>query len=359
MWTDLRKNICAAVLAGVFLSAGSSALLAQRTIPRQSGGLGRDQTPVFKIQGRVQTENQQSVPEMLEVRLEKDGAPVKQTYLPSDDNFEFTNLPEGSYKLVIRPEKFEDVNLNVDVSGRVSQTFYIHVVLVPKGSEAHDANKLRADDDLADTVSVMLLSQKIPSKAQKCYRKSLDLQNKKKYPQAIQQLKQAIALSPEFYSAQRNLGILYMLSESPSEAISPLEAALKINPKSAKVNYTLGLATLRLSDLPHANDYFSRVVSLAPNQAGPHYFQGYIAYKQGRLKDAEASLRKAIAAGGELKSYSRLQLANVYLRQSDLEDAYQQTEMFLKEQPTAQEVSQVIANLKILRELMGRSPDRP
>ncbi|MBZ5536717.1 MAG: tetratricopeptide repeat protein [Acidobacteriia bacterium] len=332
---------------------------AQATTNRGTSNAGSGQSAVFNIRGKVYSEYTNIVPEILEVRLEKNFTPIAQAYLRSDHGFEFTHIPAGNYNVVIKDSRFEDVNLQVEVFGHSSQTFYVNVVLTVRKDDKSQPQGLDADDDLGDTVSVTLLSTKVPPKALKLYHKALELDHQKKYPEAIEELKLAVSIFPDFYSAQRNLGILYFTSGKYSDSMAALQTASRLNPGSAKVQYFLGLNCVNLDDLVTALDHFGRVIALAPQKAGAYYFRGYIFYKQNRLDEAEKSLKKALELDDAFSSYSRLQLANVYMKESQLSEAYHQMEVFLKETPSAQEVSQVMTNLKILKEIIGQPPNQP
>lgn len=345
--------------AGLVALLGSSVLSAQ-SAPSRGGAISTpSELPVFAIHGRVYGDRPNVVPDILEVQLERTSTPVERTFLGSDQSFEFHNLPPGSYNVLIKDERFEDINIGVQVYGQYSQTFYVIAMLTPKKKEATPSQELEADDDLSDAVSVTLLSKKISPKAMKLYRKALELDQHKKYPEAIAELNQAILIDPEFYSAQRNLGILYFLTGEFARSITALQVAMRLNPNSSKVHYFLGLNYLNNNDLGGAQDHFGKAIALAPQKAGPYYFQGYIFYKQNRLADAEKSLKKSLELDNALSSYARLQLSNVYIKESQLQEAYQQMEIFLKEKPGALEVSQVMANLKILREILGPSASHP
>jgi Tfp pilus assembly protein PilF len=326
---------------------------------RSSGNSPNTQNAVFTIQGTVHSEYSTALPENLEVRLDNIGSPVAQTFLRSDHSFEFHNLPAGTYHVVIKDERFDEVNLGVELFGRSSQNFLLNVMLVPRGNDRKQGRALDADDDLNDTISVALLSQKIPPKAMKHYQKGIMLSHQEKYPEAMAQMHEAISLFPDFYSAHRNLGILYFQAGQTSAAISSLTTALKLNPASYKINYFLGISHLREEHLEDAQQYLIQATALGPQNTRPYYFLGYIYYRKNRLKEAQQSLKKAMEKDDQISKYARLQLANVHIKESQLQEAYQQMELFLRENPDSAEIAMVIANLKALRAVMDQSAIRP
>lgn len=312
--------------------------------------------PVFAIRGLVMAERVNGVPEMLGVQLTKNGALVDQGFVRSDYSFEFRNLGSGAYYVVMKDQAIEDVNLSVEVFGRVSQTFFVTVILQLRQKESIRSRQLMEDDEINNTISVSALAKKIPRRATRFYEKSLELDQKKKYVEAIDVLKQAISLAPDFYSAHRNMGIDYFRLNRIPESVAPFEQALKINSESSKVHYFLGLAYLDAKNYTIAQGHLEKSILLAPDRARAYYFLGYAFYKQNRLNDAEKSLKRALELDDALNSYTRLQLANVYLKRAQLAEAYEQMELFLKANPTAQEVSQVMNNLRIVREMLAQQP---
>ncbi len=355
-WTNPSVTRLPWLTGGAISLILASLMVAQR-VPSPPATSTLPNKVVFAIHGRVISDIPNGVPDILEVRLQHLGVDIEQDFIHSDHSFEFRDLPPGNYNISIQAEKFKDVNQSVDLYGNNPMTFYMDVFLSPKNERR--VEKVEADDELSDAVSVKLLATKIPGKAMKHYRMSLELDRAGKTPAAISELQKAIAISPDFYSAQRNLGLLYFRLDQPEQAIPHLQAALKLFPSSAKVNYYLGLLDVRKGELQPALAYFQKAISLAPDKAAPYYFQGYIFYKMNRLDEAEKSLKRAFSLDPLVKSYSRLQLANVYLKKYQLDEAYREMENFLREQPTAPEVSQVMSNLKILRQMLPASPDPP
>lgn len=346
----LRTGI---LLFGLLFAA---ALLAQSEPTSPTTTRSGQSNPLFTIRGLVMSERVHGVPELLGVNLTKNGALVDQAFMRSDNSFEFRNLSAGVYNVVIKEEAFEEIQLPVEVFGRTSQTFFVTVILQPKEKQSIHSRQMVEDDEFNNTISVGALAKKIPRKAKRLYEKSLRLDQNKKYAEAADLLNQAVAVAPDFYSAHRNLGIDYFRLNRVPESITPLEQALRINPDSAKVHYFLGMAYMDAQNYTVAQGHLEKSILLAPDQARPHYFLGYVFYKQNRLDDAEKSLKRALEMDEVLAGYTRLQLANVYLKRSQLAEAFDQMEIFLKANPTAQEISQVVSNLRVVREMLAQQP---
>jgi tetratricopeptide (TPR) repeat protein len=83
----------------------------------------------------------------------------------------------------------------------------------------------------------------------------------KRYSDAISPLEQAVALDPSIAGAQESLGVALLNGGRPTDAIPHLEAA----PKTASVWNNLALAYERKNDLANADKAFAEAIRLDPN----------------------------------------------------------------------------------------------
>jgi tetratricopeptide (TPR) repeat protein len=83
----------------------------------------------------------------------------------------------------------------------------------------------------------------------------------KRYSDAISPLEQAVALDPTIAGAQESLGLALLYAERPTDAIPHLEAA----PKTASTWNNLALAYGRKNDLPSSERAFAEAIRLDPN----------------------------------------------------------------------------------------------
>jgi tetratricopeptide (TPR) repeat protein len=85
------------------------------------------------------------------------------------------------------------------------------------------------------------------------------------YPEAIRELKKAIAVNPDYPDLHNYLGIAYGNSGMADDAIEEFETALKINPFYLKARLNLALALYDLGRLPEAHEHIERVLSVQPD----------------------------------------------------------------------------------------------
>ncbi|MCR4403330.1 MAG: tetratricopeptide repeat protein [Firmicutes bacterium] len=124
-------------------------------------------------------------------------------------------------------------------------------------------------------------------------------QSRKKYDQAIRAYLRAIELDPENIEARCELGLCYWYSGDAVKAVKELEAVLELNPDYLPACNNLGfiLADTKL-DLKRAISLLEKAVDREP--ANPVYMDslGWAYFKQGRVDDAERTIRRALLFSG-------------------------------------------------------------
>ncbi len=131
------------------------------------------------------------------------------------------------------------------------------------------------------------------------------------YPaQAVNVLRQALALDRNNWHANYNLGYTFMLQHQYAEAEPYLEQAIRIAPLSAEQFTYLGVAQMELGKLEAAEGNLRQAILRSPRAHHYHYVLGMILEKQGRKAEAQeqyraelgidpndADARKAVGAG--------------------------------------------------------------
>ncbi|MBV8818409.1 MAG: tetratricopeptide repeat protein, partial [Acidobacteriaceae bacterium] len=212
--------------------------------------------------------------------------------------------------------------------------------------------------------------------------------------EGIAEYKKALELKPDLYQAQLNLGILLLRQKQPAEATAPLEGAVGQKPKEFRPNYYLAEALLGSGDAAKAEAIYRTCLEVDPKsaaaesglarsmvkqnrvgEAGPHFRNaaeldpqyrngllelaglleesqpddaiaiyrqfpenaaaqeraGALLIKQGKAKDAVASLEDAVAKSPTVAN--KAALATAYLRSKQKDKAFPIVAELLKEQP--------------------------
>ena len=97
--------------------------------------------------------------------------------------------------------------------------------------------------------------------------KATGLMLKSEYKEAIEFLKKAIELNPEFSEAYYNLGISYERLGKHKDAIEMLKKTIELSPDNPNAYYALGYVYYQKKKYKKAIDAFEHTVSLQPNNA--------------------------------------------------------------------------------------------
>src|SRR5213593_4348450 len=149
----------------------------------------------------------------VEVLLDHSGAKNDpRTFTDLRGNFEFRNVPNGSYNIRVRLEGFENVNYPVDVPG----TPYVFIFL--NGSAVH--SRSLGGDHIVD---VRQLTAKIPKQALKEYEKAVQELKDRNTPRAVERWKNRSSLPR---TSTMRIWVLRRNTEKPIDWMPPSKSLL-------------------------------------------------------------------------------------------------------------------------------------
>jgi len=309
----------------------------------QFGGQQRNRAD-SSIRGKVITPGGQDAGERIEVRLEKDSSQIIQTtYTDASGSFEFRSVPPGSYVIAVTVEGYEPVHQPVDNVSAFGGSA-LTVFLTKASPDTSRVNGLDAEDP--DVIDVTQMKENLPKKAVQDYEKALDERKKGKLESAIKLLQDAIHLAPNFYNAHNSLGILYQKLKRYAEAEKEYLRSSELNAKSDKPLTNLGSLYIEEANLQKDNaestgktldqalDSLEAAVKLNPRSAQAYYLLGLANYKSSFLEEAEAAFNKAHDLDPRLTRINLL-LANIHWRQAKWDAVLENIDAYLKENPKA------------------------
>jgi tetratricopeptide (TPR) repeat protein len=103
-----------------------------------------------------------------------------------------------------------------------------------------------------------------------------------------------------------------------SAAVAQQPAPTALDSNAVKVLFFAGLRDKLNEDYSKANESFTKILSLDPNNAAVHYEIAVMNYRQNKLFEAEMAIKKATAADGNNVWYWML-MAELYKRKGDME----------------------------------------
>jgi len=117
---------------------------------------------------------------------------------------------------------------------------------------------------------------------------------KKKYPQAIVQLKKAIALDPKSPDAYGTLGSVYLQTGDTKGAIGAYKNQIRVSPASADAYNSLGNAYLQAGNQSEAEKQYKTSARIDGSTTYAPYALGNIYLQQGRYSEAATQFAKVV-----------------------------------------------------------------
>jgi Flp pilus assembly protein TadD len=274
-----------------------------------------------------------------------DGHVVARTFTDQNGQFRFLNLVPEIFDVVIRIEGFESARVTRVTAG---ETVTVPVTLARKLDTAGDSIDLSSYVvDIAD------LTRAYPKKSLEDFQKAVNAEHQGETAKSIGLLEELVQTTPTFYEAHSMLGAIYQRQGQFRNAEMQYNIFRDLRPKSAVP--LLNLATLYLQEA-EANEKEGRFVigvmyddalhtlqdaaRLDPRNARVFFLLGVLFYRANSNALAEGSLNQALFFEPYLGS-ARLALANLYIREKKWNDARNQLDKYLSDNPFAADRAQV------------------
>lgn len=298
------------------------------------------------IQGKIFVPGGRKLDVRAKVRLR--GAMGADLFQMSDDSgaFTFWRVRGGTYTVIIDAGKdYEIATESVDIiepATRRNDRGTIHTVsilLQPKGSTS-PGKPGTVDASSAGAV---------PEEARQLYRHAVESAQSGDRRKAIEQLRQALAISPNFVTALNELGVQYMSLKEWDKAGESLRAAVKFGPEAFYPHLNLGILLLHIKDYKAAAVELQLAVQKNNSSASAHFQLGRTLVNLSQYDAAEKSLKHSISIGGDDAVEAHRYLAAVYIERRNALAAADELELYLKLAPNAKDAERVRAVIKDLR----------
>jgi len=288
----------------------------------------------------------------IQVKLQSYAAGELSVIADGSGNFSFTSLSPGNYTVVVlagddyeigREGVFIDSDLDLSRSGlpsiKTSRRYTVMITLQLK----HDA----ANHSKAGVVNAALAE--VPENARTLYEKSLDLGRAGESLKAIDNLRTAISLYPNFPLALNELGVQYLKIKQPNKAVEPLKSAVRLSPDAFTPKLNLGIALLETQQLGDAETQLRD--ALRRNEGAPtaHMYLGLVFTGLRNYADAEKELRRSIELGGNQMGLAHKYLGGIYWGRREYRQAADELETYLRLTPNAEDAPRVRVTIKELR----------
>lgn len=300
------------------------------------------------IQGDIITPNGQRLDHPVIVWLSSSRGEISTTS-NGNGSFFFRELGGGRFTVRIDTgDAYEPASevVNIADSGssgnmsRVGQIYSVQIRLRLKSSEPITKGVISANDP--------------PQAAVDLYNKALESVKGGNRGKAIEQLKGALAIHPNFTAALNGLGVQYLRLGKYEAASEAFTKALKLAPDSFNLHLNSGISLFSLNKHAEAETQFA--AALAKNEASgtAHLYRARALIALNRLDDAALDLKRAIEIGGDDVKLAHRYLAGIYVEKGENVEAVKQLELYLLVSPDSKESEQIKNLIKELNKKAGR-----
>lgn len=310
------------------------------------------------LQGKVVTPSGTQPNNPVRVKLSFNGRPIHETFTDLSGRFSFPGVGRGTYQLTAEGDglTFETTAVYADVSafGSAPQSFTQDIQLRPI------AHKPTTQPGVVNA-----FTQQVPPAAKQALDIGLKLAAEGKNETAIENMRKAIQIFPEYFDAHLQLGNMFLKQEQLTEAIAELDLARQINPNDERAYQSFGLLLLKQRNYAVAVAIFAEAARLNPANPVNAVMRATALVHQAANIDASAPstedrnylLSRAEIAMGEASRLSEnklkpdtMTIALFYELKGDPERAAAELESYLRKTPQIKNSAAIQAEIKRLRE---------
>lgn len=292
------------------------------------------------IQGSVALPSGHRLDKRVKVRITGQTGQTLQTFTDDQGNFIFRRLAGGTYFLTVDAgEDFQPAFETVDIFARGSApvTMPVYVQLRYKKGVAEKLG----------TVNAALAG--VPRPAAEQYERAVAAAQVGDAKKAVESLKKAVELHPDFGLAHNLLGVQYLQLNRPAEAAESLRHALRLAPEEFSPLFNYGVALFYQGQHAEADKHLRKALAKRETSAAAHFFLGRVLIKERKYQEAEKELRRAVELNAREVSEAHRFLGGIYKEMGDHARAVDSLEKYLKLEPKAKDaeaIRQIIAELR-------------
>lgn len=283
------------------------------------------QQSTFEILGNIRDDGGKPV-DGIRVSLVDDNYQTLNTvFTDSSGRFRFAGLLQGRYQLKVEPAEkpFYEQTMRLDLQS---------IRIVRPGNEPFPVDiVIKRKREAAPEKAAVVFAQQVPDTARSAYEHGVNSLKESKSDEAIESLKKALGIFPDYFLALELLGTEYVKRNEFEPAVPILTHALEVNHSASKSLYALGVANIKLNHAAEAIELLKKCAEVDSNNANVYMYMG-IAYGNNReLDQAESALKKAYQIGGTQAADAHLYLAGLYNKQERYAEAAKELELYLRE----------------------------
>lgn len=295
------------------------------------------------IRGRVVLPNGLPSTQAVRVTLQNLRGTQDVVFTDNQGQFEIRNVIPGDYTLEIESDK-----LRFEVSVERVQVFRSAPTIVTVALKEKSASGGGAKP-AGGAVSVGEFGKEVPAKARKEFDRASKASKEGKSLEAIDHLRRAIAVYPDFMMAHNDLGAQLLEQGNLFEAAVELRRAIELDEKAFNPYLNLGIVLLRQQKFSGAADILRKALSLESNSPAARLYMGLALMGQNDSAGAEKELKAAYDLGGAQYAVALFHLGEIYMNKGERALSLEAFEAYLRHVPDAANAGQVRKLIDMLR----------
>ena len=259
---------------------------------------------------------------------------VEQVYTQSNGQFIFSDLHSGLYYVNVEAPGYRPERQAVEIDARNSSKTQVNISLEPVGPAPAPAGQIIAGSPSSYKLNSKINHQAFNSKALHEFDKGNERQRAGDLEAASSHYQKALRIEPDFYPALNNLGVISLKRKEPAQAEAYFLKSLAANPDDGEAYINLGHVFYERAEYQPAIERLEEGLKRSPDSSAGHFLLGCAYLKLGDLTRAEKNLKAACALDPAGMPSAHLQLANLYLRQQDMNAASTELREYLQINPS-------------------------
>ena len=211
---------------------------------------------------------------------------------------------------------------------------------------------------------VNAFTQNVPAAAKQAFEAGLKSAEEGKAPAAIENMRKAIQIFPEYFDAHLQLGNVFLKTDQLQDAIAELDKAREINPNDERTYQSFGLLLMKQRNYAVAVAVFAEATRLNPENpvnavmratALIHQAAGSEEDRSHLLSRAEIALSQASNLSENKLKPDTMTMALFYELKGDPERAAAELESYMKKNPQLKNSEALQSEIKRLRDKAHKS----
>jgi tetratricopeptide (TPR) repeat protein len=260
---------------------------------------------------------------------------VAEGYTNDTGMIEFNNVEIGNYHLIVSGRGIEDTDSGLfEVDPRKTSQFLYVAVKRARDDEQPNVNT-------AGTSTVAATALNIPENAAKEFDKATALMAKQDWKKAIERLKKALAIYPQYAAAYNNLGVVYARLGDRNHEREALQKSISLNDHFAPAFVNLARMAITDRDFPVAEAFLDKAAGMEPANSQNLVLLANVELLDRHYDQAIATCRKVHALAQESHALVHYIAARAFEHENRISDAVAEFQIFLSEEPSGERAEAV------------------